>query len=158
MRLIDADKILDAIGREYDCLDCKKLKSDEGMSLCDVCRLLDGAPTVSTEGDLISRDATYQVLTDYYHHKTDAQHEALREAIGRVPSADRWIPVSERLPSGQVDVIVSIHDDTGDTSFDYTSFGFTTTEGEYWIVENEINYHVIAWMPLPEAYERGEEA
>lgn len=65
---------------------------------------------------------------------------------------ERWIPVSERLPEGQVEVIVSCRDDAGDTSFDYTSFGFTTADGEYWIVDNEFYHYVVAWMPLPEPY------
>ena len=38
--------------------------------------------------DLISRQQAYEVLTDYYHHKTDVQHDALKEALSRVPSAE----------------------------------------------------------------------
>ena len=64
----------------------------------------------------------------------------------------QWIPVSEKIPNGQELVIVSCHDTLGDTSFDYTSSGWTTTDGEYWIVDNEINHFVVAWMPLPEPY------
>ena len=37
--------------------------------------------------DLISRQAAFEVLSDYYHHRTKIQHEALREALDRVPSA-----------------------------------------------------------------------
>lgn len=37
--------------------------------------------------DLINREEAYKVLTDYYHHKTDVQHKALRDALSRVPSA-----------------------------------------------------------------------
>lgn len=81
-----------------------------------------------------------------------------RNIIEDLPSADpHWIPCSERLPHGSCSdlVNVSIHDDSGDTPFDYTSCGWVTTDGEYWIVDNEINNHVIAWMPLPKPY-RGE--
>lgn len=69
--------------------------------------------------DLISRQATYDTLTDYYHHTTDIQHKALCDALSRVPSAQpdlsdysdklwaaayergkaeavRWIPCSEQ--------------------------------------------------------------
>ena len=49
-------------------------------------------------GKLIELDAAYAVLTDYYHHSTDTQHAALREALGRVETVDavpvrhgRWI-------------------------------------------------------------------
>lgn len=38
--------------------------------------------------DLISREKAYKVLTEYYHHKTEMQHKALREALDMVPSVD----------------------------------------------------------------------
>lgn len=41
---------------------------------------------------LIDEQAAYDVLTDYYHHSTDTQHAALREALGRVESVDA-VPV-----------------------------------------------------------------
>ena len=42
--------------------------------------------------DLIDREDAYKVLTEYYHQRTDIQHEALREALSRVPPArvGRW--------------------------------------------------------------------
>lgn len=41
---------------------------------------------------LIDVQTAYDVLTDYYHHSTDIQHAALREALGRVESVDA-VPV-----------------------------------------------------------------
>lgn len=38
--------------------------------------------------DLISKEKAYKVLTEYYHHRTEMQHKALREALDMVPSAD----------------------------------------------------------------------
>ena len=38
--------------------------------------------------DYIKRETAYDTLTEYYHHSTDTQHEALREALRRVPAAD----------------------------------------------------------------------
>ena len=38
--------------------------------------------------DLIERQAAYTTLTEYYHHTTEIQHKALREALERVPSAE----------------------------------------------------------------------
>lgn len=38
--------------------------------------------------DLISREKAYEVLSEYYHHKTEVQHKALREALDMVPSAE----------------------------------------------------------------------
>lgn len=47
---------------------------------------------------LIDEQTAYDILTDYYHHTTDTQHTALREALGRVETVDaapvkhgRWI-------------------------------------------------------------------
>ena len=41
--------------------------------------------------DLISREKAFEVLTEYYHHRLDVQHRALREALARVPTADARI-------------------------------------------------------------------
>ena len=38
--------------------------------------------------DYISREAAYETLTEYYHHSTGIQHDALKEALHRVPHAD----------------------------------------------------------------------
>lgn len=43
-------------------------------------------------GRLIDESKAYDVLTDYYHHSTDTQHVALREALERVESVDA-VPV-----------------------------------------------------------------
>ena len=37
---------------------------------------------------LIDAEEAYKVLTDYYHHGTEIQHKALKEAIERVPIVD----------------------------------------------------------------------
>ena len=37
---------------------------------------------------LVDADEAYKVLTDYYHHRTEIQHDALKEAIERVPTVD----------------------------------------------------------------------
>lgn len=41
---------------------------------------------------LIDEEDAYNVLTDYYHHRTETQHEALKEALSRVPTIDA-VPV-----------------------------------------------------------------
>ena len=38
--------------------------------------------------EYIKREDAYRTLSDYYHHSTDNQHMALREALDRVPAAD----------------------------------------------------------------------
>lgn len=37
---------------------------------------------------LIDAEEAYKVLTDYYHQRTEIQHDALKEAIERVPTVD----------------------------------------------------------------------
>lgn len=49
----------------------------------------------SGTGDLIDREKTYEVLTEYYHQRLGIQRIALREALAKVPSVKpkhgRWI-------------------------------------------------------------------
>lgn len=37
---------------------------------------------------LIDVDEAYKILTDYYNHRTETQHEALKEALSKVPTVD----------------------------------------------------------------------
>lgn len=37
---------------------------------------------------LIDAEEVYKTLTEYYHHRTDMQHTALKEALDRVPTID----------------------------------------------------------------------
>lgn len=38
--------------------------------------------------DYIKREDAYEVLTNLYHHQTETQHKALREALNVVPYTD----------------------------------------------------------------------
>jgi len=103
---------------------------------------------------LIDTQDAFKVLSDYYHHHTSAQHLALQEALNKVPTVDaelHWIPCSERLPEDDTEVIVSCTDDSGDSEFSYTTTGWHFKG--MWVVCNERNYFVRAWMPLPKPYE-----
>lgn len=82
--------------------------------------------------------------------------EAFNKTRLLIPQPERWIPVSERLPDAQTEVVVSCTDDSGDTKFRYTASGWVTTDKEYWIVDNEINHFVVAWREMPEPY-KGEQ-
>ena len=95
--------------------------------------------------------------------------DAIKKLI-KLPSAQsepHWIPCSERLPEEDTEVLISYRykDGEGDTShvnIDITTYGQMYFGGnkvgyyknwrapfEYF----ESNYEVVAWMPLPEAYE-----
>ena len=117
--------------------------------------------------DSISRKAAIKAFKDFLtiHDSRGVEYlcsavtmDGVNKILSDLPSVQlqRWIPVSEALPPSVELVNVSCHDDSGDTAFDYTSCGWITTNGEYWIVDNEINSFVVAWMPLPKPW-KGEE-
>ena len=62
-----------------------------------------------------------------------------------------WIPVNEKLPEVGKDVLVTIKDDSADSSNYYTSVGWYYIGA--WIVENTLCYQVTAWMEFPKPYE-----
>ena len=62
-----------------------------------------------------------------------------------------WIPVTERLPGDDEDVIVTCLYDSGNTPFIYTTIAWHLKG--MWVCYNERCSSVIAWMPLPEPYE-----
>ena len=105
----------------------------------------------------IDADALYDTLCALWD-KSDSEEfeQGVFKIIQKAPAIDRWIPCSERLPNSQETVLVSVRDETGDTRYDYASHGWLTRDKEYWIVDDEINNYVVAWMPLPEPY-TGEE-
>lgn len=101
-----------------------------------------------------------RLLTDRmkskYYHLSNGDIAIPLIDIEHAPTIEpeqKWIPCSDRLPDNTDLVIVWVKDDMGDTSFDYSSSGWITTNKEYWIVDGEINNYVIAWMPLPKPYE-----
>lgn len=92
---------------------------------------------------------TLESAIDYLHSVGWLQEHdrILTESVKPEP---KWIPVTEALPIN--DVIVSVLDNSGDTPYRFTSVGWCTPDGQYWVVDNEICYGVIAWMPLPEPW------
>lgn len=64
----------------------------------------------------------------------------------------KWIPCSEKLPTNDDWVIVSVLDEVGDTTYRYSDFGWYFDMAKCWIVESEQRTDVVAWMPLPKPY------
>ena len=95
--------------------------------------------------DLISRQAAIDALEWKWAGK------AAMDAIKNLPSAQTWIPVTERLPEEYKRVLVS------DVFVVY--IGEFVDAEEEWGGKHFINEHgmhsksVTAWMPLPELYE-----
>ena len=81
------------------------------------------------------------------------------DILERLPSAQQWIPCSERLPRARESVLLAVN----------YKYGNWVGEGCYWeTTDNHIIWkgyrwnatywddEIIAWMPLPEPYKRGE--
>lgn len=105
--------------------------------------------------DLISRQAAIEALNEVSEHYTEKGREwhphvnFMTLAIYELPSAQQWIPVSERLPKLGEKVLVS----TKNTVFTQV---FKCIHGtpDRWGWEHNSIKKVIAWMPLPEPYKK----
>lgn len=116
----------------------------------------------------------YHFSRDYLKNMMDDAADAIEELCELVDSNKtavkhgRWIPVSERLPEEDTEVLISYRykEGEGDTShvdIDITTYGQMYFGGnkvgnnKHWRAPFEYfhsNYEVIAWMPLPEPYKR----
>lgn len=75
-------------------------------------------------------------------------NKAVSNGIKELPPAERWIPVSERLPEDGIDVLVT--DDSGG----YATIGIDCMYTKKYSGERDWfeAQRVTAWMPLPEPY------
>ena len=86
--------------------------------------------------------------------------EALRKGK---EGSDNWISVTERLPDAGDTYIVNIEYKGKFEGVDIAEFVFTDDgyiDGKWntwndWIEGNSTDYHVTAWMQLPEPYKKG---
>ena len=96
--------------------------------------------------DLISRQAAIDAI----------QCDWCKDPIKSIPSAQQWIPCSERLPDNDfTDVLICVHDKRKGCEKDYYIIS-AYTSGRHWeptLAVDMTDFDVIAWMPLPEPYE-----
>ena len=126
--------------------------------------------------DCISRHAAIEALRDYLAGKRCPDDGTLtcrlieNEVINKLPSVQpeqRWIPVSERLPEDYGEFLVTYKSDGEQIFMDIieyeTSFEYDYEKNRFkgvWIFADDwqaVNSEVIAWMPLPELYQGGEQ-
>lgn len=129
--------------------------------------------------DLISRKATIEAIekTDWYHINKDGVlvrgansaedlplfiaedvFEALRVVV---PTKQRWIPVTERLPDSNKSVLVRCTNTT--ISGGYVTHIGSCDSGKFWFLRTQPGtasfpvreWQVTHWMPLPEPPKEG---
>ncbi len=88
--------------------------------------------------DLISRQAAIDAMAVY-----DDAERNLRDTLEDLPSAQRWIPCSNRMPEKPGKYLVTVKNGN-------------VYAGTFDVISGKFQCAATAWMPLPEPY--GEEA
>ena len=92
-----------------------------------------------------------RIKEDFHSPVNKHDIEALELAIKALESSS-WIPVTERLPEINVEVIVTDIETIGTYASWYLGEGF-------WECDNgKFNNRIIAWMPLPKPYTKEEQS
>lgn len=105
--------------------------------------------------DLVSRE---WLLNEYDRLHVGEPGKA-REIIASAPTIEQsqWIPVSERLPDGAFGCLVTVWDTNPVTMDEFENVlpYFVGWDGEQWNDADgeQCPFEVIAWMPLPKAFE-----
>lgn len=108
--------------------------------------------------DCISRQAAINAIENTECELLPEEWDDLTDAIMSVPSAQterRWIPCSERLPEYDGEkYLVTVYCESINRARIHLSTCYINREG-FW-GDVPLGYTVVAWMPLPRAYEGGQ--
>ena len=120
--------------------------------------------------DAISRQAVLDATVkrnSIWNKITNSKGENLEEIISQLPPVTpqpkmEWIPVSERLPEEEVEVLIYTADKEINKA--YRRIKSWTEDCMEWLVFETLGYsytyndnEVVAWMPLPEPYRKESE-
>lgn len=89
----------------------------------------------------------YNGIMDYIDNVPSAQPEPYKGG-----NAERWIPVTERLPEKECKCLVT--DEEGKVEIGWFCIDY---DGEPWFSVEYTTSPTVAWMPLPTPYKGGEE-
>ena len=158
------DVCTDAISRKaaYEIVDNMLMgeRNHKSKALDEIKFLPSVMPAQNVCTDAISRRAAIDAFEKRAHIDWERLKvlDPLLEEIDELPSVsmekpNRWIPVSERLPENGCFVIVTIKDESGDSLYLYSDFGWYLDKAACWIIDAEQRTDIIAWMPLPAPYD-----
>ena len=103
--------------------------------------------------DLINRQDAIKAIEDLpncYNGFSDTYDKAcIIGTLEEVPSAQQWIPCEERLPEIGEQCLLTVH---------YVELGgIECNRVIIGVYSDNYKNHILAWMPLPKAYEGEEE-
>ncbi len=129
-------------------------------------RIKDGNRKENLYAKYPPNDKDQEVLNAYsqgYEDGADNFYNAVVDII-RKHMNDGWIPVEERLPEDDVNVLITYADIDDDqyVGIDITNYGYAYLGGnkldfKEWRSPFEYfgsNYKIVAWRPLPEPYKQ----
>ena len=128
---------------------------DAGLTTAEICKLQELHHGGAVVIDLIERRAAKEKTCSMCRLEGTENCDECEHPIDDIPSAQQWIPTTELLPKNDDWVVVTVLDESGDTPYRYTHFGWYLEAVDGWIIDNERRNDVIAWMPLPSPYRKG---